>query len=127
MTQKQEIEILQSLKGDTYFAQCFSEKDIDQMCQNIANDFAIEKDCDFCDKWLETARSLKCEMNAEKETTVRKIIEYANPSCNDELYHYCESLCGQMYIIETKRRIGMSLFDEEVDFLIKMAKQRQSR
>ncbi len=123
MTREQEIKILQSLKGDTYFAQYFSEKDIDQMCDNIKNDFAIERECDFCDKWLETARALKSELKADKETTVRKIIEYASPSYNDELYHYCETLCGQLYIIETKRRIGMSLFDEEVDFLIKMAKQ----
>lgn len=42
MTKQEEIDILQSLKGDTYFAQFFGSKDIDQMCQNINNDFAIE-------------------------------------------------------------------------------------
>ena len=41
MTKQEEIDILQSLKGDTYFAQFFGSKDIDQMCQNINNDFAI--------------------------------------------------------------------------------------
>ena len=47
MTKQEEIDILQSLKGDTYFAQFFGSKDIDQMCQNINNDFAIEGGADL--------------------------------------------------------------------------------
>lgn len=50
MTKQEEIDILQSLKGDTYFAQFFGSKDIDQMCQNINNDFAIEEDADLVRK-----------------------------------------------------------------------------
>ena len=50
MTKQEEIDILQSLKGDTYFAQFFGSKDIDQMCQNINNDFAIEGGCGFNQK-----------------------------------------------------------------------------
>lgn len=46
MTRQEEINVLQSLKGDTYFAQKFGA-DIDQMCVNIKNDFAIECDCTF--------------------------------------------------------------------------------
>lgn len=52
MTKQEEIDILQSLKGDTYFAQFFGSKDIDQMCQNISNDFAIEGGCGFSQKLL---------------------------------------------------------------------------
>ena len=44
MTKQDEIEVLQSLKGDTYFSQFFTSNDIDQMCQNIRNDFPIELD-----------------------------------------------------------------------------------
>ena len=46
MTKQEEIEVLQSLKGDTYFAQKFGA-DIDTMCENIKNDFAIECGCTF--------------------------------------------------------------------------------
>lgn len=34
MTKEKEIQILQSLKGDTYFSQKFGA-DIDTMCENI--------------------------------------------------------------------------------------------
>lgn len=45
MDKKQEIEILQSLKGNTYFANFFGSHDIDQMCNNIKNDFGLEYCC----------------------------------------------------------------------------------
>ena len=41
MTKTEEIKVLQSLKGDTYFAQVFPNKVIDQMCENIKMDFAL--------------------------------------------------------------------------------------
>ena len=46
MIKQEEIQVLQSLKGDTYFAQKFGS-DIDQMCENIKNDFPIEMGCVF--------------------------------------------------------------------------------
>jgi len=42
MDKQQEIRELKSLKGDTYFNQFFAEEEIDQMCENISSDFAIE-------------------------------------------------------------------------------------
>ncbi len=42
MTATAEINLLQSLKGDTYFAQIFSEATIDAMCDNIRKDFQID-------------------------------------------------------------------------------------
>ena len=42
MERAKEIEIIQSLKGDTYFAQLFGDEQIDAMCQNIRNDYPIE-------------------------------------------------------------------------------------
>lgn len=50
MNKETEIKTLQSLKGDTYFAQFFNSHDIDQMCENIKNDFAIELNCQFNEK-----------------------------------------------------------------------------
>ncbi len=121
MTREQEIATLQSLNRDTYFAQYFGQ-DIDQMCRNIDNDFPIEMGCRFNEK-AEEARSLKAELKETKETTVRKIIEYANPACDNELYHYCESLTSRLFVIETKRKAGLPLFQEEIDFLLRAAKQ----
>ena len=42
MDASQEIKILQSLKGDTYFAQVFKPETIDAMCENIRRDFMID-------------------------------------------------------------------------------------
>ena len=39
MEKVKEIELLQSLKGDTYFAQLFGDQQIDAMCENIKNDY----------------------------------------------------------------------------------------
>ena len=64
MTKQEEIDILQSLKGDTYFAQFFGSKDIDQMCQNINNDFAIEGGCSFIQK-AETLERINADLKKE--------------------------------------------------------------
>ena len=62
MTKQDEIEVLQSLKGDTYFSQFFTSNDIDQMCQNIRNDFPIELGCQF----TMAAESLKKQLSESK-------------------------------------------------------------
>ncbi len=42
MTAQEEIDILQSLKVDTYFSQVFKPDTIDAMCDNIRKDFPID-------------------------------------------------------------------------------------
>lgn len=42
MTRQEEIDVLQSLKEDTYFAQVFKPDIIDAMCRNIENDFPLD-------------------------------------------------------------------------------------
>lgn len=42
MTRQEEINVLQSLKEDTYFAQVFKPDTIDAMCSNIEKDFPID-------------------------------------------------------------------------------------
>ena len=69
MTRQDEIEVLQSLKGDTYFSQFFGQ-DIDQMCQNISNDFCIELGCSFNKATEVLAKQLK-EAKAEKDEAVK--------------------------------------------------------
>lgn len=127
MNKFNEIEVLQSLKGDTYFAQFFGE-DIDRMCANIKSDYPIEMGCKFNEK----AEALRGEIKnreekarVEKKVTVEKILEYGEPDEDSELYHYCESLCGRLFIIETKMRLGQEVTADEVYFLIKQAKGNQ--
>lgn len=54
MTKEEEIKHLVALMGkgcgDTYFNQFFSICDIEQMIQNIKDDFAIEMGCSFVKK-----------------------------------------------------------------------------
>lgn len=49
ITKQEEIKHLMALmgdkRGDTYFNQFFSSTDIEQMIQNIHDDFAIEMGC----------------------------------------------------------------------------------
>lgn len=66
MTRQEEIETLLSLKGDTYFAQKFGQ-DIEQMCQNISNDFPIEFDCQFAAKENALQEQLKAQQAAAKD------------------------------------------------------------
>ena len=42
MNRQEEINVLQSLKEDTYFAQIFKPDTIDAMCRNIENDFPLD-------------------------------------------------------------------------------------
>ncbi len=124
MTREQEIGILQSLKGDTYFAQHFGA-DIDTMCENIRKDFAIESGCRFNaraaaeHRAAEEARAAAFE---ERKLTVEKIVRYAEPEWDSELYHYCASLCGGLFVIETKLRLGLELSDGELYYLVRAAR-----
>lgn len=72
MTKQEEIDILQSLKGDTYFAQFFGSKDIDQMCQNISNDFAIEGGCGFSQK-AEALERINADLKKEFQQKIHDL------------------------------------------------------
>lgn len=125
MNKFDEIALLKSLKGDTYFAEYFGE-DIDTMCRNIENDYPIEMGCGFnlkAEAERKAAEQAKAAAFEERKITVEKIIRYGDQEYGSELYHYCESLCGRLYIIETKRRIGQGLTEEEVDYLIRAVRE----
>ena len=121
MEKKQEIEILQSLKGDTYFAQFFGGLDIDIMCENIKNDYPIELNCAF-NKKAEIAekekRDMRSHFNEKIENMTRSIIDacdgYLEEGVNDILVHEV----GKLFIIKHKRSKGYSLTDKEIDYLI---------
>lgn len=123
MDKQQEIKILQSLKGDTYFNQFFSSDDIDKMCENIRNDFPIEYNSPFHAK----AESLQKTLNDAKKTQIefneaiaRRLIDI----CVGETALFDSvliDLSSRLSIIKYKREQGYSLSSEEIDFLISKA------
>lgn len=143
MDKKTEIQLLQQFKGsDSYFTQFFNDHDIDQMCENIKNDFAIESDCQFyaqisemrqklrdmeCQHKEEIKRlneehinalKLRCEHSAEKSRAFVKELLKAEASGNDSITGICGEFIGTLDVIKIKRECGISLSDAEIDNLI---------
>ena len=127
MDKQQEIKVLQSLKGDTYFNQFFSVQDIDRMCDNISNDFAIECGCDFHRKTLalqQQAIEKEAEYLYKNELLAHSIMDTLHdsigeiPDCvHDALY----KMAGKLPVIKYKRLKNYEFTEEELDYLIQAA------
>lgn len=126
MTKQEEIDILQSLKGDTYFAQFFGSKDIDQMCQNISNDFAIEGGCGFSHKAEALERineDLKKEFHQKIHDLGMELIKILDKGFDeDAIYQLVEGEVGIDAIIKFKRKNDLSLTDKEIDYMVSKLK-----
>ena len=121
MTKQEEIQILESLKGDTYFAQYFTSADIDQMIQNIGNDFGIELGCNFAKK----AQILQAQLDKQKKEAEEEFKEFAKMvirteggSMSNDLYENIEKRFGLNFIIKTKWEQGQSLEDYELEYMV---------
>lgn len=122
MTKQEEIDILQSLKGDTYFAQFFGSKDIDQMCQNINNDFAIEGGCGFNQK-AEALERINADLKKEIQQKIydlgMKLIKDLDKGFDeDAIYQLVKGEVGVDAIIKFKRKNDLELTDKEIDYLV---------
>jgi len=112
MTKDEEISILQSLKGNgTYFGQFFSPSDIDQMCDNIRNDFAIESGCSFM---------LNSNFYERQFEELCKDIIGTLPPCGtpEDIYDVLVVRWGLRNIILYKHENGLTLNQNEIDYLI---------
>lgn len=122
MTKQEEIDILQSLKGDTYFAQFFGSKDIDQMCQNINNDFAIEGGCGFYQK-AEALERINADLKKEIQQKIydlgMELIKDLDKGFDeDTIYQLVKGEIGVDAIIKFKRKNDLKLTDKEIDYLV---------
>lgn len=122
MTKQEEIDILQSLKGDTYFAQFFGSKDIDQMCQNISNDFAIEGGCGFNQK-AEALERINADLKKEIQQKIydlgMELIKILDKGFDeDAIYQLVEGEVGIDAIIKFKRKNNLDITDKELDYMI---------
>lgn len=122
MTTEKEIQILQSLKGDTYFAQKFGA-DIDTMCYNIENDFAIECGCTF----NKEAGVLQKELNDLKKQAKQEALDFAydiilafheSDGVRDKVYQTIESRIGIDEMIKFKHSQKIELSDTEINYLV---------
>ncbi len=124
MDKKQEIEVLQSLKGDTYFAQFFGGLDIDLMCENIKNDFPIELNCAFYQKAEILNKQLEEQKRKErerKEEFVGFMIDDFDGEIPDQIYSRLVDAVGHLFIINWKRQRQYKLSEAEIDWLVQEA------
>lgn len=122
MTKQEEIDILQSLKGDTYFAQFFGSKDIDQMCQNTNNDFVIEGGCGFSQK-AEALERINADLKKEIQQKIydlgMELIKDLDKGFDeDAIYQLVKGEVGVDAIIKFKRKNDLELTDKEIDYLV---------
>ena len=124
MDKKQEIEILQSLKGDTYFSDFFGSHDIDQMCENIKNDFGLEYCCKFYEKasiFEQQVQKAKEKSKEDKKKFVIGLIEDFEGNIPMKIYDRLVDSVGQLFIINWKRAKQYPLTEAEIDWLVKAA------
>lgn len=119
MDKSEEIELLQSLKGDTYFSQFFSQDDIEIMCRNIKSDFPIQTFCTF----NEEAAGLKREIGKLKEELKSTTYEWATRFLNrdditEDEYQVVKDAIGIDAIIQYKHDHNIELSENEINYLI---------
>lgn len=130
MDKETEIKHLQVLSnGDTYFSQFFQKSDVDQMVQNIKNDFPIELGCAFMAKVDALSKTLKeTREKAEQDKfgiAVAILSAYCDGEMPDALYEVVQEICGSpLRLIEAKTAANVPPTREEVEYLIKVAKNK---
>ncbi len=127
MDKSKEIEILQSLKGDTYFQDFFGAHDIDQMCENIRNDFGLEYCCQFYKKaaiFEQKVKDAEKKAKEDKQNFIRDIIDGFDGNVPMEIYDRLEAEVGILFIINWKRDQEYKLTDKEIDWLITLANKK---
>ena len=125
MEKVKEIELLQSLKGDTYFAQLFGDEQIDAMCQNIRNDYPIEcglnlfQSSPVAKENTELKKRLACCKERE-ESVAKGILSKAAEHLDDSLEDLAERLIGHKKCLVIKLHSMLPLSEEDRDTLVKL-------
>lgn len=123
MTKQQEIMHLMALmgdkRGDTYFNQFFSKDDIEQMMENIKNDFAIEMGCSFTKK----AEELEKKLHEEQKAHDQDMLDFVEDMLVTEAQggnslNVATEKIGMDNTIKIKRKNKIALSEEELDYLV---------
>jgi hypothetical protein len=128
MQKEKEIEILQSLKGDTYFAELFGDEQIDAMCENIRNDYPIECGLELFQgsPVAKENASLKGKLAsrwAAEEAAASAILIKAGEHYDATLEDVAERLVGRKKCLMIKLRDAIPLTEDDRGELLKMIEQ----
>ena len=123
MTKEEEIKHLMALKGckrgDTYFNQFFSICDIEQMIQNIKDDFAIEMGCSFTKKAEELEKKLHKEQKAHDQDMLDFVEDLlVTEARGGNSLNVAMAKIGMDNTIKIKRKNKIPLSEEEIDYLV---------
>ena len=123
MTKQEEIEHLMALMGkgcgDTYFNQFFSICDIEQMIQNIKDDFAIEMGCSFAKKAEELEKKLHKEQKAHDQDMLDFVEDLlVTEARGGNSLNVAMAKIGMDNTIKIKRKNKIPLSEEEIDYLV---------
>ena len=123
MTKEEEIKHLMALMGkgcgDTYFNQFFSICDIEQMIQNIKDDFAIEMGCSFAKKAEELEKKLRKEQKAHDQDMLDFVEDLlVTEARGGNSLNVAMAKIGMDNTIKIKRKNKIPLSDEELDYLV---------
>lgn len=123
MTKQEEIKHLMALmgdkRGDTYFNQFFSKDDIEQMMENIKDDFAIEMGCSFTEKAKELEKKLHEEQKAHDQDMLDFVAELlVTEAQGGNPLKVAMKKIGTDNTIKIKRINKIPHSDEEIDYLV---------
>ena len=123
MTKEEEIKHLMALMGkgcgDTYFNQFFSICDIEQMIQNIKDDFAIEMGCSFTKKAEELEKKLHEEQKAHDQDMLDFVEDLlVTEARGGNSLNVAMTKIGMDNTIKIKRKNKIPLSEEEIDYLV---------
>ena len=123
MTKEEEIKHLMALmgdkRGDTYFNQFFSSDDIEQMIQNIHDDFAIEMGCSFTKKVEELEKKLHEEQKAHDQDMLDFVEDLlVTEARGGNSLNVAMAKIGMDNTIKIKRKNKIPLSEEEIDYLV---------
>lgn len=139
MDASQEIKILQSLKGDTYFAQIFKPETIDAMCENIRRDFMIDcgidifENCQAATKARSETKTLRGQLeerhneiedlHEQKDEIIDFLIEQAGVTSDSNtkknLFEKVADIIGYKELIRRKITKGYTLNNHDLEWLAK--------
>lgn len=123
MTKQEEIMHLMALKGDkrgdTYFSQFFSKDDIEQMIENIKDDFAIEMGCSFAKKAEELEKKLHEEQKAHDQDMLDFVEDLlVTEARGGNSLNVAMKKIGMDNTIKIKRKNKIALSEKEIDYLV---------
>lgn len=123
ITKEEEIKHLMALmgdkRGDTYFNQFFSSDDIEQMIQNIHDDFAIEMGCSFTKKVEELEKKLHEEQKAHDQDMLDFVEDLlVTEARGGNSLNVAMAKIGMDNTIKIKRKNKIPLSEEELDYLV---------